>query len=559
MAQEIEVKVKVVTDQAVNSVDKLGNAFDQTAKDAKEAQEVFAKAGNGVKVEESISGLKQLKRELKNVAVGSEEFKIIYNQIDDLEDKLKSAKNVSSDWVDSLEGAGGGLGMLGGAINKAKVATQSWGGALKATGIGILVGLLGGLVAAFSENESAMKKIQPLFDGLKKITFGIFRAVEPLVDVFMDLAMKALPYVADAVGAVYSGMMAYFKFLKEAGGGAMQILKGVFTLDSNAISAGIDQVKGSFSKAGDTYKKSMKAFGEGSKELTETEKAEAEKREENRKAAQEKREAAEQKAKEKKAEGRAKELEAQKAFDDETLKQIAEFNRAKIDVAVQNDIEEAERKAKSLEDISAVVDAIDAKELSNVKILSDEKIKIAQAEAQQKADIQNAEFALATGAINFLKEIGGKNKAIQRAAIIAENAVGIGKMIIANNAANIGALATPQAILTSGASAIPVIAMNNITTGLGIATTIASTAKALSALGGGSAGGAPALKGGGGGGGGISTPASIPVNPNVVSDSGVNQLAKSLSAVPLKTYVVAKEVTSQQSLDRNITDTATLG
>ena len=42
MAQEIEVKVKVVTDQAVNSVDKLGDAFDQTAKDAKEAQEVFA-------------------------------------------------------------------------------------------------------------------------------------------------------------------------------------------------------------------------------------------------------------------------------------------------------------------------------------------------------------------------------------------------------------------------------------------------------------------------------------------------------------------------------------
>ena len=164
---------------------------------------------------------------------------------------------------------------------------------------------------------------------------------------------------------------------------------------------------------------------------------------------------------------------------------------------------------------------------------------------------------MATGAINFLKEIGGKNKAIQRAAIIAENAVGIGKMIIANNAANIGALATPQAILTSGASAIPVIAMNNITTGLGIATTIASTAKALSALGGGSAGGAPTLKGGVGG--GISTPEAIPVNPNVVSDSGVNQLAKSFSSMPIKTYVVAKEVTSQQSLDRNITDTASLG
>jgi len=103
MAQEIEVKVKVVTEQAVNNVDALGNAFDQTAKDAQDAQKVFAKAGNGVVVEESIAGLKQLKRELKNVAVGSEEFKKLYNDIDDLEDKLKSAKNTSSDWVDSLE------------------------------------------------------------------------------------------------------------------------------------------------------------------------------------------------------------------------------------------------------------------------------------------------------------------------------------------------------------------------------------------------------------------------------------------------------------------------
>jgi hypothetical protein len=61
-------------------------------------------------------------------------------------------------------------------------------------------------------------------------------------------------------------------------------------------------------------------------------------------------------------------------------------------------------------------------------------------------------------------------------------------MIIANNLANIGALATPQAIATSGAAAAPVIAVNNISTGIGVASTIAATAKALQSLGGGSAG-----------------------------------------------------------------------
>ena len=75
MSQEVEVKIKVDTGQAVTDVNKLGNAFDNTAKDAEEAQKSFSKAGNGVQVEQSIAGLKQLKRELKGVAVGSEEFK----------------------------------------------------------------------------------------------------------------------------------------------------------------------------------------------------------------------------------------------------------------------------------------------------------------------------------------------------------------------------------------------------------------------------------------------------------------------------------------------------
>lgn len=57
-------------------------------------------------VEGSIAELKALKKQLKETAAGSEEFKKIYNQIDDLEDKIKSAKGASADWIDSLESAG---------------------------------------------------------------------------------------------------------------------------------------------------------------------------------------------------------------------------------------------------------------------------------------------------------------------------------------------------------------------------------------------------------------------------------------------------------------------
>jgi len=131
-------------------------------------------------VEGSIAELKKLKKQLKDTEVGTEAFKNLYNQIDDLADKIKSAKNVSSDWVDSLASAGGPIGSLGTALNSAKVATQSFSGALKATGIGLLVSLVGGLVAAFNDSEKATKKLQPLFLGLEKIFNGVFSAIEPL-------------------------------------------------------------------------------------------------------------------------------------------------------------------------------------------------------------------------------------------------------------------------------------------------------------------------------------------------------------------------------------------
>lgn len=71
----------------------------------------------------------------------------------------------------------------------------------------------------------------------------------------------------------------------------------------------------------------------------------------------------------------------------------------------------------------------------------------------------------------------------------------------------------------------------------------------------------------GGGGGAAPTPislggASAPASPsfNVVGTSGQNQIAQSLgNQAPVKAYVVSGDVTSAQSLDRNIVKTATLG
>jgi hypothetical protein len=186
------------------------------------------------------------------------------------------------------------------------------------------------------------------------------------------------------------------------------------------------------------------------------------------------------------------------------------------------------------------------------KTTSEKSIEILQAEAEQKAVIQQQGLDIALQGIDLIKGLFEKSKGVQKAAVIAESAIGIAKMIISNKLANIAALATPQAIATSGAAAAPVIAMNNISTGIGIAANIAATAKALSTLGGGSA------PSGSVGGGGATAPTMSAPQFNVVGQSGVNQLA-TLNQQPIQAYVVSGQVTSQQALDRNRLENATLG
>ena len=223
-------------------------------------------------VGQSIADLKELKKELKNAAAGSADFKRLANEIDDLEDKIKGAKKGSADWIDTLESAGGPIGAIGGALNKAKVATVSFGTALKATGIGLIVAAVGGLVAAFSNVEGAGKKLEPLLIGFEKILGGIFAALEPLIDAFLELATAALPYITKGIGIFYSTLVGLFNLVKNVGVGVGQILKGIFTLDFDSVSAGYDKIKSAIPAAMDAGKAAFGRFEEGTKKLTKTEK-----------------------------------------------------------------------------------------------------------------------------------------------------------------------------------------------------------------------------------------------------------------------------------------------
>ena len=240
-------------------------------------------------------------------------------------------------------------------------------------------------------------------------------------------------------------------------------------------------------------------------------------------------------------------LESEKTLELERLQFNIDATKAGTQARVDAELEFATKKQE-------INNNITANEAEQAKIRKEN----AQAEYEAKVAIQNAGLDNAMNAIGVLKGLFENNKALQKASLIAESAIGISKIIINTQAAN-AAARLKYALLPGGlALASAEILMNKVSAGIGIAANLAGTAKGLAALGGGSASGASV--GGDSGTGGNSAPAQAPPQFNVVGTSGQNQIAQSLgNQAPIKAYVVANDVSTQQSLDRNIVKTATIG
>ena len=247
---------------------------------------------------------------------------------------------------------------------------------------------------------------------------------------------------------------------------------------------------------------------------------------------------------------------------------LEELTLSEGELRLQKLTEQYEADQLLYKDNKEILKALDIK-YANDKIIIEtetaEKQKaIDRAVLEQKMALQQQGLDVAAQGIGLIKGLFEKSKGVQKAAVIAESAIGIAKMIIATRAGNIAARSsgTALSIATGGASVIAAEAQvlrNNISTGIGIAANIAATAKALGVLGGGGApSGSVGGGGGGGGGGGATVPTMSAPQFNVVGQSGVNQLA-SLNQQPVQAYVVSGQVTSQQALDRNRLANATLG
>jgi len=155
--------------------------------------------------------------------------------------------------------------MVGGALNKLKVSTQSFGAALKATGIGLIVSLLGGFAAALSKSDSTMKKFEPILIGFEQILNGVLGALQPLIDGFIELAQDVMPYVTKAFKVVYSAVTAVFQSLGKLGSAVVKLFKGDFK-------GAWEDAKSSVTGFSDNYDTAVQRFEKGQKQMTKTQK-----------------------------------------------------------------------------------------------------------------------------------------------------------------------------------------------------------------------------------------------------------------------------------------------
>jgi hypothetical protein len=224
---------------------------------------------------ESIKDLKELKKLLKETTAGSEDFKKLSAGIRELDDTIKDASATSDDFAGYLENAEGPLGAFGKGLRAVEKNFSSFNGALKASVIGIIVTSIGLLVTAFAKTEGSLKKLEPVMIGIEKIFGGLVNALQPFLDIILDLAMRALPAVTKAIAAWFGGIVSAFTFIKEVGGSIGDLLTGIFTGDGDKITKAYDRLKGSWDKTTKAYDEFQKNFQAGTEKQTATQKKNA--------------------------------------------------------------------------------------------------------------------------------------------------------------------------------------------------------------------------------------------------------------------------------------------
>ena len=263
---------------------------------------------------------------------------------------------------------------------------------------------------------------------------------------------------------------------------------------------------------------------------------------------------ADKKAEQKKKDDEEEYERQQKALKDRNeaeLKSLDEVDKAKKAVEDRGKTEqqlalEAELTAYELKKANALqfgqdIEAIEQQHKNNVNDINEAAAKKNEEIATKEKEAKLAQMGAVGNALQGLSQIAGEETAAGKALAIAAATINTYKGI-----------SEVWAAKTMGNPVVD-MAVKIASTAIVAAQGIANVSKIMSVK-------VPGASGGGGG-GSVPTPAAAP-SFNVVGNSGTNQIAQVMNnqgMPPVQAYVVASNVTSAQSLNRNIVNNATLG
>jgi hypothetical protein len=561
--------------------------------------------------------IRQTQKELQKAAAAGDSvtFNKLKAQLDELEDGLEAVQLKSKQFDDQLASLPGPAGAAGNAIKGVD-------GAFKLLAANPVVAVIGALVGIFlalkrslestAEGQAVLNRISQAFSGILGPILATLEKVA--VPIFEKLA-QVLEFVAGGFSKAAQALGISSAKIKEATLSVDKVQQEVNEKEKKRQEEATKKAEEEAKKRAENAKKraeerkaaEKKAAEEAAKNLADANKVLTEayiatltqRDQEIYKAgqAQNERLLALEKAgiKDKTSvleQGRIEIAAINKKYDDEEAKKVEEAKKKKA----EDDKAEAE-KVKAAEDkkrednilgletqlefdnltYTQRKDLISQKEaelLTNKeltenqrtaiqKAAADQRKQIDMAELEAKAEIQNAYMDLAGQFGSLLQQIAGKNKKVAIAGIIIEQAASIGKIIANTAVANAKAVATFP--ITAGQ---PWVTINTISAALGIASSVAGAAKAISQINSADSGGSPS-----GAGSSLPRGANAPTAPTIASISAPQiqgtqaatpgaQIASTLSATtgkPIKAYVVAGDVSSQQALDRRTSNAATFG
>jgi len=558
-----------------------------------------------VKVGSSVGSVKSLKAELRavtnelgNLEEGSQAFinaakkaGALKDKIGDMKDTINAfnpekkfqalagAVGIAANGFSALQGAMALMGTENEELNKTIAKTQ--GAIALATGLNGLMGM-----------GDAFKNLKNVAgDALKGIKAGIGATGIGLLVVAAGLLYAnwdAISKVVKKSFPIFNDMGKIFDKLREVAYGAGEVIKSAILMPFKAFSkliqgdfaGALEEIKNGYNIVGN-YKKGAEAGIKANEEAAAAEKLD------------------------RLIKQREKELEVDKAAGKDTYKQERALNKLKQTAAKDNqteleklrqeervlvaghykdlkklkeeadkkaaaDLKEAEKlakeRAKALRDQAIEVKnerlAMEAKDAEDIKKENEKKaadeITTEKYLNDTKLAIKNTYLNSATQTVEALKLLAGGNQELQAAALIAESAISIAKMIIANNAANVAIIAqgASLAIISGGASvaaAASLVTANNISTAIGVAATIAATGAGLGAIG---KSGAPS----GGGGGNVTAP-SAPRIPQSISGTklgGNSEVTTTGKSTVGKVIVVETDITEAQNKVSGIIRKATI-